>query len=87
MFTLGFTVFYYLNKMYFPSIVMAVSGKESAFFELDQKGRNEYHSRNVADFHSYISAPLAVYACFFACDNPNENIFSSYECIMKPQRS
>ena len=87
MFILVFTVAYYLNKMYFPSFVMLVCGKESPYFELDQKGRNEYHSRNIADFHSVISAPLAVYACFFACDSPNENIFSSFECIMKPQRS
>ena len=69
--TLGFTVFYFLNKMYFPSIVMAVAGKESAYFDLDEKGRREYHSRNVADLHSCISAPLALYTCFWVCDAPD----------------
>ena len=41
----------------------------------------------MADFHSCISAPLALYSCFFVCDDPEQNIWSSYECIQKPQRS
>ena len=54
---------------------------------MNEKNRREYHSRNVTDFHSCISGPLALYACFGVCDDPNENIFSSYECIMKPTKA
>lgn len=34
-----------------------------------------------------IAAPLALYACFGICDDPDHNIFSSQECLMKPQKS
>eukprot|EP00354_Favella_ehrenbergii_P004751 CAMPEP_0170463564 /NCGR_PEP_ID=MMETSP0123-20130129/8633_1 /TAXON_ID=182087 /ORGANISM="Favella ehrenbergii, Strain Fehren 1" /LENGTH=132 /DNA_ID=CAMNT_0010729037 /DNA_START=168 /DNA_END=563 /DNA_ORIENTATION=+ len=66
---------------------MALSGEKSPYFSLDEKARREYHSRNVADLHGLISAPLAIYSIFLVCDEPGQNIFSSYECIMKPQRS
>jgi len=85
--TLIFTVVYFLNKMYFASVIMAISGDKSCYFALDEKARREYHSRNVADFHGLISGPLALYSSFMVCDDPNQNIFSSYECVMKPQRS
>ena len=85
--TLFFFVAYFLNKMYFPGIMMALNGDKSPYFALDEKNRREYHSRNVADIHGLISGPLAVYSTFFVCDESSENIFSNYECIMKPQRS
>ena len=30
---------------------------------------------------------MSAYAVFFACDDPSTNIFSSQQCLMKPQRS
>ena len=85
--TLGFTVFYYMNKMFFPSIVSALAGKDSPYFQLSEMAKREYHSRNVADLHAIITAPLSFYVCFHVCDDPSQNIFSSQECLMKPQWS
>lgn len=85
--TIGFSLFYYANKMFFPSIVRSVCGPESPFFSLKEKDVKEYHSRNVADLHALIAAPLSFYVCFYACDDPEQNIFSSQQCLMKPQKS
>ena len=84
--TLGFILFYYVVKMYFSSFMMAVLGKDSHYFGLQEKAKREYYSRVVADLHSAISAPLSTYVCFYCCDDPNENIFSSTECLLKPHR-
>lgn len=85
--TVGFTAFYYLNKMLFPTIVGLVAGPKSHFFGLDEKNKREYISRNVADLHALIAAPLSYYVCFHACDDPTKSIFTSDECLMKPQKS
>ena len=85
--TIGFTAFYYVNKMFFPSLMHACAGPEGYFFGLDDKNKREYFSRNVADLHALIAAPLSYYVCFHICDDPNQSIFSSQECLMKPQRS
>ena len=86
-FTLLFTVCYFLNKMYYPSLMKAMFGEKSGYFSMNEKNKREYHSRNVTDFHACISGPLALYSCFSVCDDPSQNIFSSYECIMKPQKA
>ena len=67
--TLIFTVFYFLNKMFLPGVMRTIFGEKGAFFSLSEKGRNDYCSRNVADLHSLISGPLAIYCSFFACDD------------------
>lgn len=85
--TIGFTAFYYLNKMYYPTVMKVITGPEGCFFGLDEKNRREYFSRNVADLHALIAAPLAYYVCFHACDDPTKTIFNSQECLMKPQKS
>ena len=84
---LAFTVFYFLNKLYFGHFIRIVCGEKSPYFELNEKGRREYWSRNTADLHALLVAPMAYYTCFHTCDDASQNIFSSYECIMKPQRS
>ena len=35
--TLGFTVAYYLNKMFYGDVVAAIFGKDSPYFKLDLK--------------------------------------------------
>ena len=69
--TFGFTVFYLLNKWYYPAIMKMVFGPESPYFKLDEKNLREYHSRNVADFHSAIAAPLSTISLFYCCDDKN----------------
>ena len=68
--TIGFTAFYYVNKMFFPSVMHVITGPEGYFFSLDDKNKREYFSRNVADLHALIAAPLSYYVCFHACDDP-----------------
>ena len=82
--TFGFGLAYYLNKWYYPALMMMVFGKESPYFKLDEKNLREYHSRNVADFHSAIAAPLSTISLFYCCDDKTKDIFSSQDCLMKP---
>lgn len=67
--TIGFTVFYLLNKWYYPAVMKMFFGPESPYFKLDEKNLREYHSRNVADFHSAIAAPLSTISLFYCCDD------------------
>ena len=98
--TLGFTVFYYINKLVFPSLVRSVAGATSPFFDYDEREKDpskrewkrekthrEYYSRNVADLHALIAAPLAIYACFNVCEDPDQNIFSNQQCLMTPTKA
>ena len=68
--TVGFTVFYYMNKALFPMLMQVTAGPEGWFFKLDEKNKREYYSRNVADLHAAIAAPLSFYSVFFICDDP-----------------
>ena len=69
--TLGFTVVFYINKMFFGSVMKLLFGPDSLFFGLTEKAKLEYYSRNTSDLHALISGPMAVYACFFSCDDPS----------------
>lgn len=75
--TIGFTAFFYVNKMFFPSLMHALTGPEGYYFGLSDKDKREYVSRSVADLHALIAAPLSYYCCFHACDDPTQSIFSS----------
>jgi hypothetical protein len=75
--TIGFTVFYYMNKMFFPSLMHMITGPTGHFFSLDEKNKREYVSRNVADLHALIAAPMSYYVCFHACEDQTKSIFTS----------
>ena len=68
--TIGFAVFYIMNKLFFDSIIKLFISEKSPYHELNEKSKKEYYSRNVADLHALIAAPLSIYVCFFACDDP-----------------
>ena len=86
-FTVGFSVLYYMNKALFPMLMHATAGPDGHFFKLDEKNKREYYSRNVADIHAWIAAPLSLYCVFYICDDPTQSIFTSQECLMKPQKA
>ena len=73
--------------MMFPSVMHAITGPEGHFFGLDDKNKREYISRNVGDLHALIAVPLSFYCCFYGCEDPTQTIFSSEECLMKPQKA
>ena len=75
--TLGFTVFYYLNRMFFPGIMRSIFGDKCLYFTMSDKSQREYCTRNVADLHSLIAAPLSIYVMFFACDDSSKSVYSS----------
>lgn len=68
--TLGFTVIFYVNKMFFGSLMKLFFGPDNLFFSLPEKSKLEYYSRNVSDLHGLIAGPMSIYACFFSCDDP-----------------
>ena len=68
--TLGFTVFFYANKMFFGCVMKLLFGKDSLYFGFNEKTKLEYYSRNISDLHALIAGPLSVYACFFSCEDP-----------------
>lgn len=85
--TLGFTVAFYANKMFFGTFMKMLSGEKNCYFELDEKRKKEYWSRNIADLHALIAGPLSFYAAFYPCKDETKSIFSSQECLNTPVRS
>lgn len=85
--TLGFTVAFYANKMFFGSFMEMVGGDKSPYFQLDEKRRKEYWSRNVADIHALIAGPASYFAAFYPCEDESKSIFSSQQCLNTPARS
>ena len=83
-FVIFFWVLYYLSKWYYSDFIKLIFGPESPYFKLNDRNLREYHSRNVADIHCFIAAPLSTLSIFYCCDDSTKDIFSSQECLMKP---
>ena len=64
----------------------AISGEKNCYFQLSEKHKKEYWSRNIADLHALIAGPMALYAAFHACDDDSKSIFSSQQCLNTPAR-
>jgi hypothetical protein len=56
------------------------------FAKLPEMVKKEYYSRNASDFHSLIAIFFSVYSVYYACDNPEDSIFTSMDCLMSPKR-
>ena len=75
--TVGFYIAYKLSFVVYPILMSAFIDKNSPYYSLNDKSLREYHSRNVADLHALITAPLSTYAVFYSCADPDHNIYSS----------
>lgn len=78
---------YFVSEAVYPGLMEALLGKENAYAKMKPQAQAEYHSRNVSDVHAIVAAPLAVYSCFSVCANPDDNIFSSQQCLMTPTKA
>ena len=74
-----FTVLFYVTKF-----VSNLIGNET-FQKLSPKVKAEYHSRVVSTIHGTTAFVLAYISVWRSCDDPNESIFTSTECIMNPK--
>jgi hypothetical protein len=54
------------------------------FFKMTLKVKREYYSRILSDVHAIESLTLAIYSMWYACSDPTESIFSSYQCCNQP---
>lgn len=61
-----------------------VFGPHSEFHKMSKKVKKEYYSRIVSDVHAIASITLSVISTYYSCERPNESIFTSYDCAVKP---
>ena len=79
-------VTYKLNEWMLLKMNAYIFTDGNEFLKLPDKVKKEYYSRNNSDLHSIIAIFFSVYSVYYACDNPEDSIFTSMDCLMEPKR-
>lgn len=79
---ISFLAVFEIFKLIVPSIIMVYDPFFYRFSDFDKK---EYYVRIISTAHGLIAAPIAFYQLLYACEKPDETIFSSFECINTPK--
>lgn len=83
-FTFGFLVLFKTCEWLLENFGTLVFGPHSEFHKMSKKVKKEYYSRIVSDLHAVLGISMSIYSTYYSCENPKDNIFTSFECATTP---